>query len=410
MSNATEQAVQATVIEVDITLVHANPTNPRTIKDGAFRKLVKSLKEFPQMLWKRPPVVVTQEDGSYMALGGNKRTDAARSAGYKTIPIMVADDWDADQRKRFILLDNDNSGDWDFGMLTQQYSLDVIMDISSIQIPSSLLRGSSSMQDDFTPPNLNEVVTTIKHGDIIEIGPHRLVCGDCGREDLVDLLMDGRQAQAIVTDPPYGVDYVGGTKDKHPVKNDSKKELPELLQRGFAQYMRIARPGCPVYVSHAAGPNAKIFWDIIGGEGFEIRQQLIWVKDAAVMGHSDYHYRHEPIILCYKPGGKGRLGRGGDAWEGGNNQNTVLEFPRPKRNADHATEKPVDLWALLIRNHSHPDDIVADFFVGSGTTMVACHDLGRVAYCMEKEPRCCQVVVDRMKALDPSLKVVHHKA
>ena len=153
-----------------------------------------------------------------------------------------------------------------------------------------------------------------------------------------------------------------------------------------------------------------MFWEAIVGEGFEIRQQLIWVKDAAVMGHSDYHYRHEPILLCYKPGGKGRLGRGGEAWEGGNNQNTVLEFPRPKRNADHATEKPVDLWAVLIRNHSHREDIVADFFVGSGTTMVACHDLGRVAYCMELEPRCCQVVVDHLEAGVECLHAVHHKS
>lgn len=409
MSNATAERVSATVVEVDIALVHANPQNPRVIKDQNFKKLVRSIKEFPQMLWKRPPVVVTDGDG-FMALGGNQRTEAARSAGFKTIPVMVADDWDAAQRKEFVLRDNDQSGDWDFGALAQQYALDVLMDTTSISIPSSLLRGSDSMQDDFQPPDLTAVVTTIKPGDLIEIGQHRLVCGDSGNADHVDLLMDGRQAQSIVTDPPYGVDYVGKTKDKHPVKGDGKATLPDILQRAFAQYMRIARPGCPVYISHAAGPNQRVFWEAIVGEGFEIRQQLIWVKDAAVMGHSDYHYRHEPILLAYKPGGKGRLGRGGEAWEGGNNQNTVLEFPRPKRNADHATEKPVDLWAVLIRNHSHREDIVADFFVGSGTTMVACHDLGRVAYCMELEPRCCQVVVDRMKALDPSLKVVHHKS
>lgn len=406
MSNNAPAMVQANVIEVDISLVHPNPSNPRTIKDANFKKLVKSLKEFPQMLWKRPPVVVTNGDG-YMALGGNKRTEAAKAAGYKTIPIMIADEWDAEQRKRFVVLDNDSSGEWDFQMLRDQYAMDFLLDTTSIMIPSRLLRGDNTLQDDFVPPDTDQVKTDIVPGTLITIGPHRLVCGSNGEARMVDLLMDGRLADLVVTDPVYGVDYIGKTKAKHEVTNDGKLTLPGILDGAFRQYMRVVRDGCPFYITAPAGPNLMAFLTALAENGVDTRQLMVWVKDSMVMGHSDYHYRHEMIILAYKPG-KGRLGRGGEAWCGGNNQNTVFEYPRPQRNADHATEKPVDLFAQFMRNHSAIGDIVADLFVGSGTTMVAAHDLDRAAYCMDIDPRCCQVVVDRMKALDPKLQVKVH--
>lgn len=393
------------IIEVDVAMVHENPENPRKISAAAFKKLVKSLEAFPEMLWKRPPVVITRPDGEYEALGGNKRSNAARKAGLKRIPIIIADDWTEEQRKRFIVLDNDNAGDWDFKMLAGQYSMTYLLEHTSISLPSSMLRTGSELQDGFEPTDLRAVVTDIVPGTLVIIGEHRLVCGDSGNTAMVDLLMNQRTVDLIVTDPPYGVNYVGKTKARHAVTNDGKETLPAILDGAFRQYFRVARPGCPLYVSHPAGSNQEMFWAALQATGHVIRQQLIWVKDAAVMGHSDYHYRHEPILLAYKPGEKGRMGRGGEHWQGGNSQNTVFEFPRPKRNADHGTEKPVDLWATFIRNHSTPEDLVADFFVGSGTTMVACHELGRVAYCMDIDPRCCQVVVDRMKALAPDLKV-----
>jgi DNA modification methylase len=403
-----EHGTQATIIEVPIERVHQNPANPRVIKDGSFNKLVASIKRFPEMLWKRPPVVVTDGDG-YMALGGNQRLEASRKAGLKTVPILIADEWDPGQRKEFILRDNDDLGEWDFKQLTEQFSMTYLLEETGIMLPSSMLKGGPGEDDDFETPDLKDVVTAIKPGTLIEIGPHRIVCGDSGDQATVDLVMDGGQADLIVTDPPYGVDYVGKTGAKHAVTNDGKETLPAILSRAFTQCMRIAREGCPVYVSHAAGPNQKMFWEAIEAAGFEIRQQLIWVKDAGVLGHSDYHYRHEPILLAYKKGGNGRMGRGGEAWQGGNAQNTVLEFPRPRRNATHATEKPVELWALFIRNHSRSGSVVADFFVGSGTTMVCCQQLGRVARCIEIDPRCVQVVVDRMRALAPDLPVVVHQ-
>ena len=196
-----QKQIKATIFEVDIDKVFENPANPRTIKAAAFKKLVKSIEEFPQMLWKRPPVCESQEDGTYMALGGNKRSEAARKAGLKRIPIMLADDWTAGQKKRFVVLDNDASGEWDFKMLSDQYDMSFILNSTSIQIPNAFANKSSQALDRIVEPP--EIPVSMKN-DIWILGAHRIMCGDSTSKEQVDKLLNGATPEMMVTDPHTG--------------------------------------------------------------------------------------------------------------------------------------------------------------------------------------------------------------
>lgn len=265
--------VQAAVIEVDINLVHPNPSNPRTIKDANFKKLVKSLKDFPEMLWKRPPVVVTDGDG-YMALGGNKRTEAAKAAGYKTIPIMIADDWDYEQRKKFIVLDNDQAGDWDFDMLKGSYTMEFLLDMTSIQLPASLFRNNDG-QEDVLPEEPAEPVT--RSGDVWLLGDHRIMCGDSTVPSDVATLMNSRTGMTLHADPPYGMG-----KQADGVENDNlyRAKLDEFQMKWWRAYRQHVLNNASVFI----WGNAPDLWRLwyVGGlsesEYLEMRNEIVWDK------------------------------------------------------------------------------------------------------------------------------------
>lgn len=250
--------------------------------------------------------------------------------------------------------------------------------------------------DDDAPPL--PAAPETRPGDLYELGRHRLLCGDATVATDVERLMDGERASMLWTDPPYGVDYVGKTKDALTIENDGAEGLVALLRDAFAMANTALSDGAAIYIAHPAGARSLAFGQAVVEQGWRFHQSLVWVKDALVLGHSDYHYRHEPVILAYKPGG-GRRGRGGKGWYGDNRQDTIFEVPRPKASREHPTSKPPALIAEHLRNSSRRNGIVLDVFGGSGSTLVAAEGTGRSARLLELDPRYCDVIVQRWEAL-----------
>lgn len=232
-------------------------------------------------------------------------------------------------------------------------------------------------------------------GQIWTLDTHRLAVGDCTDAALVGRLLDGDQATCMWTDPPYGVNYVGGTEDALTIQNDDPEGLQSLLTRAFAAADPILAPGAAIYVAHPAGPLSATFMACFLAAGWQMRQTLVWIKDRLVLGRSDYHYRHEPILYGIKPGASGRRGRGGAGWYGGNRQTSVFEVMRAHRNTLHPTIKPVELVARMVHNSSRPGDVVYEPFCGSGSTLLACEQLDRRCRAIEIDPKFAAVILER---------------
>ena len=229
---------------------------------------------------------------------------------------------------------------------------------------------------------------------------HRLLCGDSTKDEDVARVMAGERACCLWSDPPYGVHYVGKTKAKLTIANDalSGDKLYEFLSAAFAAADGHAlAEGAAIYVAHPGGALALQFMLAFDHAGWRLHQTLVWVKDSMVLGHSDYHWRHEPILYGFKPG-KGRLGRGGAGWFGDNAQTTVFEVPRPKASEEHPTMKPPELVAVMIHNSCPPGGLVYEPFSGSGSTIAACESSGRVCAAIELEPKYVAVALERMSA------------
>jgi len=253
-----------------------------------------------------------------------------------------------------------------------------------------------SLGDPEDIPPLPEVPRT-EVGDLWVLGEHRLACADATDPGVLARAAGGLEPACLWTDPPYGVAYVGKTPSRLTLANDHPGGLRELLQGAFAATDAVLAPGAALYVSHPAGPLSVVFGACFVGAGWRLRQTLVWVKDSLVLGRSDYHYRHEPILYGYKPVG-GRRGRGHRGWYGGNDQDSVLQVPRPGASREHPTAKPVELVARCLGNSSTEGDVVLDPFLGSGSTLIACEQLGRRCVGVEVDPAYCDVVVARWKA------------
>lgn len=229
------------------------------------------------------------------------------------------------------------------------------------------------------------------------IGGHRLLCGDSTNERDVAQLMQDDSADAMWTDPPYGVSYVGKTADALTIENDGAEGLEELLADAFGRADDALKPGAPVYVAHPAGALSLTFLQQFLATGWRLHETLIWVKDSFVLGRSDYHYQHEPILYGYTAGGEGRRGRGGEngCWYGDNAQASVFQVARPKRSVEHPTQKPVPLVAQMLHNSTLAGQIVYEPFGGSGSTLIACERLRRRCYVVELSPVFADVILRR---------------
>lgn len=378
---------------VKIGSVKSNPNNPRIIKDDKFKKLVKSIQEFPEMLNLRP--IVVNED--MVVLGGNMRLKACKEAGLKEVPIIQASDLTEDQQRQFIIKDNVGFGEWDWDMLANEWDehelnewgLDVpVFDVNDL---------GEAEEDNYEMPD--EIQTDIVLGDLIEIGEHRLLCGDSTQSDTYAKLMQEELADMVVTDPPYNVAYEGKTKDALKIQNDNmgNDDFYNFLYNFYLSLSGFVKKGGAIYVWHASSEIIN-FAKAMVDAGWLLKQQLIWLKNTMVMGRQDYQWKHEPCLYGWLDGGSHN-------WYSDRKQTTILEFNKPSRNAEHPTMKPIELFAYQIKNSSKIGDIVIDAFGGSGTTMVACQQINRKARIIEFDPKYCQVIVDRMRKLDPSLTI-----
>jgi DNA modification methylase len=372
--------------------IKANPNNPRTIKDDKFFKLVQSLKDLPEMAKVRP-VVVNQD---MVVLGGNMRLKAMKEAGWKEAPVEIVD-WDEDKQRQFIIKDNVGFGEWDWEMLANEWDAEQLddwgLDIPAFDDPKEL----EAEEDDYEMPD--QITTDIVLGDLFEIGPHRLLCGDSTDSDAVARLMNEEKADMVFTDPPYAL---FGNSTGAAVADD-KMIRPFFLLIGTS-IMKATKKFAHFYSCLDWKSWAAVL-ETYQKAGLTVKNMIVWDKGSGALGQA-YRSQHELIMfgLCGN-NGISITGTSGVESKYQIKDTNVWTVKRENKQGMHAALKPQELIQKAVQNSSFADELVLDLFLGSGSTMVAAQQLKRKCYGMEMEPKYCQVIVDRMLKLDPSLEV-----
>jgi DNA modification methylase len=371
-------------IKVKISEVKSNPNNPRIIKDDKFQKLVKSIKEFPEMLNIRPIVV----NADMVVLGGNMRLKACKEAGIKEVAIIKASDLTDEQQKQFIIKDNVGFGEWDWEDLANNWDVEQLTDWG-LDIPDFKPEVLEAEEDDFAVPD-GGIETDIVLGDLFEIGEHRLLCGDSTDSDQVAKLMNGQKAELVFTDPPYGNGSSGkygrGQLGVRTILND---DTFDCVNDFFN--LRI----CDAYVFFLQWRTFKEAIQTLENNELQLKTIAVWdKKNAGLNGAGGMAEQWEAIIVA----GNIKYSRfGGNVFNVSREQKKRIDSPHPH-------QKPIELLSNILE-YFQDYNLLVDPFSGSGSTMVASHQLKRKCYGMELDPKYCQVIVDRMLKLDPSLEV-----
>jgi DNA modification methylase len=393
--------------------------NPRRIKPERLKSLMRALEAEGEMLEVRPLIVLRDvdyaEDGTVIA--GNMRLAAARELGWPALPVVYVT-LDEERARRWTVIDNNNWGDWDDDLLSEfvQNMGDHELDLVGFTAPDvSRLRRMAMATADVPVPEPPAEPESIA-GEVYELGPHRLLCGDATDPHALTVLMDGRLADCLITDPPYNVDY--GGKTGREIANDAMPEdrFVEFLTDALANASRHAAEGAPAYVWYADG-HGRSFLEAFERGGWSLRQVLVWVKTHHVLGRQDYQWKHEPCLYGWKPGAAHK-------WYGGfkettviddekpvesmsrdelaalvssyrEMQSSVLRGDRPAVSALHPTMKPLEHLERFLINSTREGDVVLDPFGGSGSTLIAADRLGRRCYMAELDPRFCDVIRTR---------------
>lgn len=384
--------------------------NPRR-NDEAVEYVAESIKEFG---FKVP--IVVDKDGVIVA--GHTRYKAAKKLKLKEVPCIIADDLTEDQVKAFRLADNKvgEIAEWDEELLWEELEgIDLDMEVFGFE-PFDIEEEPVEAEEDYYEPE-TPLVPNAKHGDIYQLGNHRLMCGDCTKEEEVEELLDGEIMDLVVTDPPYNVDYEG-TAGKIENDNMDDSSFFNFLYDFYTQMLASLKPGGVFYIWHADSEGAN-FRQALKEAGGNVRQCLIWNKNSLVLGRQDYHWKHEPCLYGWKEGA-------GHYFIDDRSQTTVIEDKidvdklskdelkqlvkdmledkvpttvineaKPSANDLHPTMKPIKLIARLVNNSSRPGEKVVDFFGGSGSTLITCEQLNRKCYTMELDPRFVDVIIDR---------------
>ena len=371
---------------INIALKDLKPyeNNPRK-NDDAVKYVAESIKEFGFKV----PIVI---DKNNVIVAGHTRYKAAKKLKMSEVPCIIADDLTDEQIKAFRLADNKvaEKAEWDFDLLNAE--LDDIIDLDM-----ELFGFEDALQDDAEEAVEDEFEVELpaepksKLGDIYQLGNNRLMCGDSTVLEDVEKLMGGEQADMLLTDPPYNVNYEGKTKDKLKIKNDQmgNDNFRQFLTDAFSNADMVMKPGAVFYIWHADSEGYN-FRGACFDAGWTVRQCLIWNKNSMVMGRQDYQWKHEPCLYGWKEGA-------GHLWASDRKQTTVINFDKPTRNDMHPTMKPIPLFDYQIKNNTKGGDVVLDLFGGSGTTT------------MEYDPRYVDVIVDRWEKFTGAKAVLLNK-
>ena len=362
--------------------------NARTHSPEQINKLRSSLREFGFI----NPVIIDRDFG---VIAGHGRILAAKEEGIAEVPCVFADHLTEAQKKAYIIADNRMAMDagWDEELLRveiealQAEAFDLSLTGFDDKELSDLFKDDSDVQeDDFDVDEELEKPTFSKTGDVWTLGRHRLVCGDSTKADTFEVLMNGRKANLVVTDPPYNVNYEG-TAGK--IKNDNlaDEKFYQFLLDAFSNIEKVMADDASIYVFHADTEGLN-FRKAFSDAGFYLSGCCIWKKPSLVLGRSPYQWQHEPCLYGWKKSGKHQ-------WYSDRKQTTIWEFEKTKKNTDHPTMKPIPLLAYPIQNSSMSNTLVLDPFGGSGSTLIACEQTDRDCYTIELDEKYCDVIVKR---------------
>lgn len=375
-------------VEIEKLIPYKN--NARTHSDEQIEKIAKSMKEFGFI----NPILV---DGNLNVIAGHGRILGAKKLGMKEVPCLFIEDLTEEQKRAYIIADNRLAEDagWDKELLKieledlKNMNFDITLTGFELEDFDFSMEETEVIEDEFDETVPEE--PTSKKGEIYKLGKHFLMCGDSTDINDVEKLMNGVKADMLLTDPPYNVDYEGGTGLTIQNDNMDDETFREFLRVSFFNANSVMKEGAVFYIWHADSEGYN-FRGACHDIGWKVRQCLIWCKNTLVMGRQDYHWKHEPCLYGWKEGAS-------HLWASDRKQTTVLEFDRPSVSKEHPTMKPVGLFDYLIKNNTNKDDIVLDLFAGSGTSIIACEQNGRIAYSMELDPKYVDVIISRWEKL-----------
>ncbi len=366
-----------------------NPRKDLKPGDAEYEKLKRSIEQFGYV----EPVIWNKATGR--VVGGHQRLKVLVDSGLKEVDCVVVE-LSEDREKALNIALNKISGEWDTDKLAMLISdlqgsdFDVSLTGFEEDELADLFSKTAEKEitdDDFDLTAALEKASFVEKGDIWTVGRHRLVCGDATSADDVAALMDGKRANLIVTDPPYGVSFKSSSGLT--IQNDSMKneEFYNFLLSAFRCMVDNLEKGGAAYVFHAdtEGLNfRKAFIDA----GFHLAGVCIWAKNSLVLGRSDYQWQHEPVLYGFLQNGK-------HPWYADRKQTTIWNYDKPKCSANHPTSKPLDLLGYPICNSSQENSIILDTFGGSGSTMMACEQTSRICYMMELDEKYASVILRR---------------
>lgn len=385
--------------------------NARQHSAEQIAQLRASLREFGFVA----PLLIDSEGN---VLAGHGRLMAAKAEGMNEVPCVLVEHLTEPQRRAYILTDNRLAEQvaWDMELVSLELQelkeAGFDFELTGFDAGDILLEESTDVQEDDYEPKI-PTEPNAKRGQIYQLGRHRLMCGDATSVDDVAALLGGVKAQLLLTDPPYNVDYAGAIgSERARILNDamSEDDYEAFLKTAFANALTVLEAGSSFYIWHADAEQGRTVRNACHSAGMTIRQNLIWVKQSATLGRQDYQWQHEPCLhgqvedetldcgatwndheacLYGWKDGKGHL------WSSDRKQTTVLEYDKPSRSEEHPTMKPVRLMAYLLANSTLRDAVVLDMFGGSGSTLIACEQLGRVACLMELDPAYVDVIIAR---------------
>ena len=374
--------------------------NPRKITKEQMEKLKDSIKSFNYV-----ETVVVNLDNTILAGHMRIRALKALGRGKEEIEVRVPNrQLEPKEAEEYLIRSNKNTGEWDWDRLANEWEVKDLFawgfTEDELEVPDP--ENIEAIDDGYEEEVPDEPKT--KPVDIYQLGRHRLICGSATLHGDIEKVLDSELIDLVITDPPYNVAYKGGTKDQLTIKNDnlSSEDFEALLRDFYVNAFIFMKEGAGIYVFHADSEGEK-FRRFFREANLKMTQCLIWLKNSFVLGRQDYQWQHEPVLFGgkeytdhdpvlygWKEGEKHR-------WYSNRKQTTLLKFDRPQRNAEHPTMKPIPLIGYLINNSSKKNDLVFDFFLGSGSTLIAAEQLNRRCFGCELDPKYCDVIVDRYR-------------